>query len=328
MFDHREEHLFTAVVDELSGANEIALCGHVMPDGDCLGAMLALGLALRQMGKRVVFYSPDPVPEMYGFLPGAHEVQVEINEQQPLELFVSIDCSVPDRLGQFKELLDRAGRVVVIDHHAGSVVFGNVYLNSPAFAAAGEIVYELLTMLPVVIDKDIATCLYVAMATDTGSFRYDNTSYQTHLRVADLLKLGFPAARINKLLYEEKPLISLQVLGSALQTLGISNCGRVAWMSMQRATLRSLNATDEHVDGIINYPRMIRGVELALFFRELEDEKYKVSLRSKYYLDVNKLAACFGGGGHPRAAGCVVNGKLEDIKSRFLEAALKELRDE
>lgn len=328
MFDHREKHLFTAVVDELSRAGKIALCGHVMPDGDCLGAMLALGLALRQMGKRVVFYSPDPVPEMYGFLPGVHEVQVEINEQLPLELFISVDCSVPDRLGHFKELLDRAGRVVVIDHHAGSVAFGNVYLNCPAFAAAGEIVYELLTMLPVVIDKDIATCLYVAMATDTGSFRYDNTSYRTHLRAAELLKLGFPVARINKLLYEEKPLISLQVLGAALQTLGISKCGRVAWMSMQRATLHSLNATDEHVDGIINYPRMIRGVELALFFRELEDEKYKVSLRSKYYLDVNKLAACFGGGGHPRAAGCVVNGKLEDIKSRFLEAALKELKDE
>ncbi|AGL01294.1 DHH family phosphoesterase [Desulfoscipio gibsoniae] len=326
MFDNKQ--LFSSVVNEFNKAESIALCGHVMPDGDCLGAMLALGLALRQMGKRVVFCSPDPVPAVYGFLPCAGEVQLELNKQWRFDLFVSVDCSVPDRLGHFKELLDRAGRVVVLDHHAGSVVFGDVYLNIPACAAAGEIVYDLLPLLPVVFDEDIATCLYVAIVTDTGSFRYDNTGPMTHLRVADLMKLGVPAARVNKLLYEEKPLVSLRILNAVLQTLGISDCGRVAWMYVKRDTLRSLDASDEHVDGVINYPRMIKGVELALFFRELEDGKYKVSLRSKYYLDVNKLAARFGGGGHPRASGCLIEGDLEDIKGRLLQAALKALRDE
>lgn len=289
---------------------------------------MALGLALRQMGKRVVFCSSDPVPDLYTFLPGTDEVRTELDKQWRFDLFISVDCSVPDRLGHFKELLDRAGRVVVIDHHAGSVVFGDVYLNLPGYAAAGEIVYDLLPILPVVIGKDIATCLYVAIVTDTGSFRYDNTGPGTHLRVAELIKLGVPSARVNKLLYEEKPLVSLQILGSALQTLGISDCGRVAWMHVKRDKLRSLNASDEHVDGMINYPRMIKGVELALFFRELEEGKYKVSLRSKYYLDVNKLAACFGGGGHPRAAGCLMEGDLEDIKNRLLHASLTALRDE
>ncbi len=323
-----KQQLFSAMVNELNKAEKIALCGHVMPDGDCLGTMLALGLALRKMGKKVVFYSPDPVPDLYAFLPSAGEVRVELDQRWRFDLFVSVDCSVPDRLGHFQELLGQAGRVVVLDHHAGSAVFGNVYINLPANAAVGEIVYDFLPLLPVVIDEDIATCLYVAIVTDTGSFCYDNTSSETHLRTANLMKRGVPAARINKLLYEEKPLVSLQVLSAVLQTLYISDCGRVAWMFIKRDTLHILNAFDEHVDGVIDYPRMIKGVELALFFRELEDGQYKVSLRSKYYLDVNKLAAHYGGGGHPRAAGCLMKGDLEDIKNQLLQAALAALKDE
>ncbi len=323
-----KQQLFSAMVNELNKAEKIALCGHVMPDGDCLGTMLALGLALRQMGKKVVFFSPDPVPDLYTFLPGAGEVRVELDQLWRFDLFVSVDCSVPDRLGHFQELLDRAGRVVVLDHHAGSVAFGNVYINLPDNAAVGEIVNDFLPLLPVVIDEAIATCLYVAIVTDTGSFCYDNTSSETHLRIAELIKRGVPAARINKLLYEEKPLVSLQVLSAVLQTLYISDCGRVAWMFIKRDTLHSLNASDEHVDGVINYPRMIKGVELSLFFRELEDGIYKVSLRSKYYLDVNILAAHFGGGGHPRAAGCLIKGDLEDIKNQMFQAALTALKDE
>ncbi|KAF1084571.1 Bifunctional oligoribonuclease and PAP phosphatase NrnA [Sporotomaculum syntrophicum] len=328
MCEQEAKQLFSAMVSELNKAEQIALCGHVMPDGDCLGAMLALGLALRQMGKKVVFYSPDPVPELYAFLPCADEIHVELEQQCQFDLFVSVDCSVPDRLGHFQVLLGRAGRVAVLDHHTGSVPFGNTYLNLPVCAATGEIVYDLLRWLPVLVDEDIATCLYVAIVTDTGSFSYDNTGSLTHLRAAELLKLGVKAAWINKRLYEEKPLVSLQVLSTVLQSLELSGCGRVAWMFMQRDTLHRLNATDEHVDGLVNYPRLIKGVELALFFREIEDGKYKVSLRSKYYLDVNKLATLFGGGGHPRAAGCVMEGNLEDVKHQLLQAALPFLKDE
>jgi len=323
-----KQRLFFEILSELSKAERIALCGHVMPDGDCLGTMLALGLALRQMGKKVVFYSPDKVPDLYAFLPSAGEVRVELDKQGQCDLFISVDCSVPDRLGHFQELLDRAGRVIVLDHHAGAVVFGDVYINLPDHAAVGEIVYDLLPLLPVVIDEDIATCLYVAIVTDTGSFSYDNTSSQTHYRASRLMRLGAPTAQINKLLYEEKPLVSMQVLSAVLQTLGISECGRVAWMSMQRDTLNSLKASDEHVDGMVNYPRMIKGVELAMFFRELEEGQYKISLRSKYYLDVNKLAALYGGGGHSRASGCLMKGDFEDIKNQLLQTALTFLKDE
>ncbi|MBF7082374.1 bifunctional oligoribonuclease/PAP phosphatase NrnA [Desulfallas sp. Bu1-1] len=324
--DDREK-LLSAAADALCHSQRVAVCGHVMPDGDCLGSVLALGRALQKLGKDVVLLSPGPVPEVYSFLPGADEIRLEVKEQDEFDVFVSVDCSVPDRLGHFKDLLHRAGRVITVDHHAGAFVFGHIYLNDPEAGAAGEIIYDLLKLLPVKIDVEMGSCLYVAIITDTGSFRYDNTGPKTHLQVAELMKLGIPAARINKLLYEEKPLVSMLVLREVLKTLNISPCGRVSWMSISRDTLNRLHASDEHVDGLINYPRMIKGVELALFFKEMENNKYKISFRSKYYLDVNKLASLFGGGGHSRAAGCIMEGDLNEIQQRVYEAALIALRD-
>lgn len=323
-----KKEILSAVAGTLCRAESVAICGHVMPDGDCLGSVLALGRALQKMGKSVVMLSPDPVPEMYSFLPGVKDIKLSDNGHTEYDVFVSVDCSVPERLGGIKTILARARKVIVLDHHAGATVFGHLYLNESNFAAAGEVIYDLLQILPVEIDTKMAACLYVAIVTDTGSFRYDNTGPETHLRIAELMKLGVESAQINKLLYEENPLVSIKILGDVLQTLTISDCGRVAWLTVSREMLNKFHARDEHVDGVINYPRMIRGIELALVYRELEKDKYKVSLRSKYYLDVNKLAAHFGGGGHARAAGCIVEGDLTKIQQRMLNKALNALKDE
>lgn len=321
--------LLSAVAGVLRQSGEVALCGHVMPDGDCLGSMLALGLALKKMGKQVHCLSPDPVPDQYlKMLPGAREIKYQLEDLEPGAVFVCVDCSVPERLGRFRPLLDRCGSIIIIDHHAGGDNFGDIYVNDPGAAAAGELIYALLPLLPVEIDADMAQCLYVAINTDTGSFRYDNVRPQTHRIVARLLETGFPAGLVNKKLYEEKPLASMRVLGEALKTLEVSACGRVSSMYIKRAVLNRLNASDEHVDGVTNYPRMIEGVEVALFFRELEDGRYKVSLRSKHFLDVNKLATRFGGGGHHRAAGCIMEGELADVCHRIKDAALRALEEE
>ncbi|WP_027363801.1 DHH family phosphoesterase [Desulfotruncus alcoholivorax] len=316
------------IAQAITLAKTIAICGHVMPDGDSLGSELAMGIALRKMGKEVLLFSPDPVPESYSFLPAVSEVkhQHEDNNKK-FDIFISVDCSVPDRLGSFTELMQQSEQVVIIDHHAGSTVFGDLYLNDPEAAAAGEIIFDILKVLPVDIDSYIAQCLYVAIVTDTGSFRYDNTGPETHLKVAELLRVGIPAARINKQLFEEKPLVSLKILEEALGTLMLSECGRIAWMCVSRETLKKLDALDEHVDGIINYPRMIKGVELALFYREVDHDTFKISFRSKYNLDVNKLAALFGGGGHSRAAGCIIEGDFESVHKKVLKAAMQSLED-
>lgn len=321
--------LLSAAAKVLLEAESIALCGHVMPDGDCLGSMLALGMALSKIGKKVYLLSPDPVPGQYaGLLPGAGSVISEPSVECRADVFVSVDCSVPDRLGPFRDMTNRCKRIIILDHHAGGVNFGHIYLNEPEAAAAGELVYELLQFLPVKIDMDMAICLYIAISTDTGSFRYEAVRPFTHRVAAELLELGIPSGYINKKLYEEKPREYMRVLGEVLRTLEFSRCGRVAWMCIDRKTLNKLNARDEHVDGVTNYPRMIEGVELAVFFRELDNEKYKVSFRSKYYLDVNKLASCFGGGGHRRAAGCIVTGQFDEIKRRVVNAALEMLGED
>ena len=323
------QELLSAAAHTLSRAGDIALCGHVMPDGDCLGSMLALGLALRRMGKNVYLFSPDPVPNQYAtLLPGAAGVAVEVPGEYAPEVFVSVDCSVPARLGRFKALMDSSKKIIIVDHHAGGFNFGHIYLNEPSAAAAGELVYELIDLLPVEMDADMAFCLYVAINTDTGSFRYDGVGSHTHRITARLLEKGIPAGYANKKIYEEKPRVCLQVLGEVLKTLDLSRCGRIAWMHLDRKTLHGLNARDEHADGVTNYPRMIEGVELALFFRQLEDGSYKVSFRSKYFLDVNKLASRFKGGGHLRAAGCVMNGELAEIKRQVVDAALIALEEE
>jgi len=323
-----KELIINQIASVFAGVKTIAICGHVNPDGDSLGSELALGLALRKMGKEVLLFSPDPVPEIYAFLPGASEVMNQpVDSSVKYDLFISVDCSVPERLGSFIKLMEQSEQVVIIDHHAGSTVFGNIYLNDPEAAAAGEIIFDLLKALPVDIDSNIAQCLYVAIITDTGSFRYDNTGPDTHLKVAELLRVGIPAAHINKQLYEEKPLVSLKILKEALSTLTLSRCGRIAWMCVSREALKQINAHDEHVDGIINYPRMVRGVELALFYREVDQDKFKISFRSKYNLDVNKLASLFGGGGHSRAAGCTIDGDFESVHKEILKAALQALED-
>jgi len=321
--------LLSAAADMLRNAGSVALCGHVMPDGDSLGSVLALGLALRRMGKRVHLLSPDPVPDQYlNLLPGAYDIKLELQGPDLPEIFLSVDCSVPERLGQFKELLSSFNGIMIIDHHASGVNFGHLYLNDPQSSAAGELVYELLRVLPVDIDAEMALCLYVAINTDTGSFRYDGVRPATHRIIARLMETGINTGQINKQLYEEQPLVSLQVLGEVLKTLTVSPCGRLASMYIERETLNRLNARDEHVDGVTNYPRTIKGVELALFFRELDNGKFKISFRSKHFLDVNKLASRFGGGGHYRAAGCIMEGKLADIRRQITDAALTALENE
>lgn len=314
------------VAGALKRTRKVIIAGHVMPDGDCIGSVGALGLSLRQMGKKVTMVLPDPVPEVFGFLPGAADFIIgEEALKGDYDTFVVVDCSVPEQLGSLRQLLDRPLTVVNIDHHISSREFALYNYINPAYAATAEIILDLLGPLGVKITPEIATCLYTGIATDTGSFQYENTTSGTHRRVALLLEQGAPSARINIMLHEQKPLVNLLVLGSVLKTLRLSSCGRVAWASVKRESLDRLKAGDENTDGLIGYIRSIRGVEVALLFRELSPERYKVSFRSKEVVDVNLLASRFGGGGHMRAAGCLLEGNIENLMSRVVKAALQEV---
>jgi phosphoesterase RecJ-like protein len=310
--------------DLLLQGKRIILCGHVMPDGDCLGSVIALGLALEKMGKEVTLAIPDPVPQVYNFLPEVKRFQEGSKALQgEYDNFIILDCSVPDRLGPLRELLTRPIITCSIDHHVNPNEFAHYNYIDPKAAAVGEIIQDLLSLLSFPLTPEIATCLYVAIITDTGSFQYDNTRADTHRRAAKLIEYGVPAAKISRLIYEQKPLSSLRLLEAALGTLSVSPCGRVSWMVVTLEMLKNKKAGKEHVDGLINYGRSIHNVEVALLFQEISKDCFKVGFRSKELVDVNSLANKFGGGGHNRAAGCILKGDLETIKTQVITAALQ-----
>lgn len=307
----------------LKRAENVLICGHVMPDGDCLGSVFALGLVLERMGKKVTMAGPDPVPAIYDFLPGVERFLVGEPPEDRYDTLVVLDCSVPERLGKgYQDMVYRDMVVINIDHHASSKSFGTYRYIDPQAAAAGEIIFDLFDLMNIEIDLEVAICLYTAIFTDTGSFRYDNVKPDTHYRVAKLLEIGVPASLINIKINEEKPKEAVLLIGAAISTLSVSPCGKVCWMTVTRDILRDTGAGDEHVEGLINYAKCVRGVEVGLLFHEMADGRYKISFRSKGAVNVDQLAALFGGGGHQRAAGCVMQGELRRLKEKIIEAAV------
>lgn len=318
------------IANAINRASNVIICGHVMPDGDCIGSMIATGMALESMGKAVTLISHDPIPEIYRFLPKVEDIHTrEWEFDKCYDTFIILDCSVPQRLGDnFKRILEKDLVVINLDHHTNAVAFADYNYIDPLAAATGEIVFDLLELFKVPITEDIATCLYVAIITDTGSFQHENTLPGTHRRVASLIEHGIPLARVNNLLFKEKPLLNLRVLEVSLQTLRLSQCGRVAWMSVTRDMLNRLQALDEHTDELIDYVRVIKGVEIAIIFKEISIGRFKIGFRSKESVNVNYLAGLFGGGGHNRAAGCVLEGEMAEIQRKVIASAIDLVKEE
>ncbi|RYD06811.1 hypothetical protein N752_02430 [Desulforamulus aquiferis] len=290
-----------------------------MPDGDSLGSILALGLGLQTLGQEVTMVSSDPVPDLYTFLPGAEQIVVGKVPPGNYDLFIALDCSVIDRLGKYVEsVLNSEITTLVIDHHVNDNPFGHYNYVEPKSAATGQIVMDLLDLINIEIDNKLAINLYTAIVTDTGSFRYENTTPEVHVKASRLIDLGIPVSKLSNLIFGEQPVESIRLLQVALQSLEISKCGQIAWLSITQEQVQSVGAEDQHVDGLINYPRKIKGVEVAIVFKELNDGMVKVSLRSKYQVDVNLLAKKFGGGGHVRASGCTLKGGLDQAKKLVL----------
>jgi|Deesub1362A_J573_1020465.scaffolds.fasta_scaffold00044_84 phosphoesterase RecJ-like protein len=319
-------HNLTAIGAELRRARKPVLAGHVLPDGDSIGSTLALGFMLEQLGATVTMVSQDQIPTTYRFLPGVDRIHIGSVPEGPFDCLVALDCSVPERVGQaVQPLLSQPGvRVINIDHHVSAVPFADYNYIDPSAAAVGEIVFDLAELLGVELTADISICLYTAIVTDTGSFRYENTSPGTHRRVARLIEQGLGVGAINTQIYDEKPLAAVKLLHRVLGTLTVSECGRFAWLKLTRAMEAECGAGQVEAEDLINYARTIQGVEVGILFREMPEGRIKVGFRSKRLVDVSRLAATFGGGGHPRAAGCIFNdGRLTEVELRVIGVVKK-----
>lgn len=315
-------------LEELVGVinqyKDITVIGHINPDGDTLGSTLALGLGLQQLGKQVVMINEDKVPEVYQFLPGALDVVQPLEEYLKDRLVIFVDCTDTRRSGEsVANLLEKSSCVLNIDHHISNEMFGKYnYVDSQA-AATGIIIWELLKQLKIKANSQMATCVYVALVTDTGSFRYSNTNAMCHLVAAELFQCGIDQETVNIELYEEVPLKGLELIKLGLKNLHVSADGKVAWIVFSQETMNKLEAGDEHLEGVVNYAKSVKGVEVGILFREVDNELTKVSLRSKSFVNVSQLAAHFGGGGHIRAAGCRVKEAIDLTVEKVVRAALE-----
>lgn len=300
------------------------LLAHLHPDGDVLGSMLGLGLALMGQGKQVTLAGPHPVPEPYRFLPGAQWLQQWKEASGTYEVTVLLDCPDPTRTGGLLEPIRGRGTTVVnIDHHQDNCRYGDLNWVDVTASATGEMVYDLLESLGWPLTSEIATALYTTLVTDTGSFRYSNSSPKAFRIAANLVEAGAKPARVAGELYEGRTLEALRLLGQLLQGIETTPDGRVAWLILPSDLAGNQDLIE--AEDFIAYPRSIRSVKVALLFRELQPGQVKVSLRGKGEVNVAKIAARFGGGGHPNAAGCTVALPMEAAKAALLDAVAEVL---
>jgi len=303
----------------------ILFLAHVYPDGDVLGSLLGLGLALAESGHPVTLAGPDPVPFPLHFLPGAALVQQWREARAMFELVLLADCPDPGRTnGLLEGARGAATRVVNIDHHPDNKRYGDVNWVDPRASASGEMVYDLITALGLPLTPEVATNLFTAIHTDTGSFRYSNTTPQALRVAADLVARGAAPASVAARLYERRPAEHLRLLGRLLQQVEVSADGRVAWLALPAG---SVPEAFPEAEDLVTYPRSIAGVEVAFLLREV-DAGVKVSLRAKGEISVGRVAARFGGGGHTNAAGCVIPGSLDEAKRAVLRAVSEAMAGE
>lgn len=312
---------FNNVITEIEKAKSIYLASHVQPDGDNIGSLLALGLALKKMNKNVFMLKTDNIPKDFMFLPNIDLIK-EYDESD-IDLFIALDSSDEERLGSNKELLQKANNIINIDHHLSNTNFGDINIVDSYAAATCEIVFKLIKKMGIEIDKDIATCLFTGISTDTGSFMYENANEETHLIAAELIRIGIDKQEININIWQNKSLINTKLFIKTLETLKTYFDDKVAIVEVTRDNLRSIGASMEDSEGVVSFVRDIEGVEVSIMLKEFEENEIKVSMRSKRYVDVSNVCSLFGGGGHKKAAGCTINSNLKEAKKDLIEALEK-----
>jgi len=323
------ENMPEEIIEVLRKAPCVALFSHVSPDGDCIGSMLAMGLALEKMGKEVFFYNPDPVPSYLSYLPGSSRIRQALPSPQP-KVLLFLDCTDLGRVNMSQSEIFGESTVLNLDHHISNLFFGDFNWVDAHACATGELALTLISKLGVEIDVDMATNLYTSIVTDSGCFQYSNTTAQTHRLTATLLDIGVDMSGIHHNIFDQKPLAQIKLLQCALSGLEIHADGQLAVMSLSAEDFQKSGAETEMSEGLVNHARSIAGVEVAVLLKEVGPQQIKGGLRSNLWLNVNEVAALFGGGGHQRAAGCSFRLPMTEAKQSIIaaiEEALKIGRD-
>ncbi len=308
--------------------NNFLVSGHVRSDGDALGSQLAFWHAMRKLKKKAhVVCDRGALPDLQ-FLPGADMVGASPTDlHPPYDAVITFDTGSWERLERISAALDRKSFTVInVDHHASNDRFGDINWIEPRRSSSGEMAWELLRALGVKPDRKMATCIYVAMVTDTGGFAFSNTKEETHRTAAELLALGVKPEVINSQLYRQKTPEHLRFLSRVLQCIKLTEEGDVGWVAISRELLRGSNFNPDDTQEYINLIMSLKSVKVAVLFREL-DGKVKMSFRTREGVDGIALAGKWGGGGHARASGATIEGRpLEQVKHAVLGETIRFLR--
>ena len=308
----------TGLREIAQGAKTILIAGHLRPDGDCVGAAAAAYLYLKKIYPEAQISAyVEKVPEVYRFLDPEHSIFVEKLPEGPVDLFLSLDSSTKDRLGEAERLFDTAGRTACIDHHVSNLGYARENFVEAGSSSACEVRYGL--MEEELIDTRIAEAIYIGIIMDTGVFRYSNTSKKTMEIAGSLMEKGVPFWKYIDECFYQRTYTQTQLLGRTLLTSMRLMEGRVIVATVTRRMLEFYGAQTEDIEGIIDQLRVTKGVEVALLLQEIDDQQYKVSMRSNTFVDVSKIAVYFGGGGHVKAAGCTMRGSLHDVVNNITE---------
>jgi len=312
------------IIEAIQHGRKFLVTAHVRLDGDALGSELAFYFMLKALGKEAVVYNQDRTPERYRFLPGTQYITHILDQVEGFDAAVILDCSDLTRVGDACERIRKIKTLINIDHHVSNNGFCALKMLDARAGSTGELIFRLMREMNFPISKDVATNLYAAIITDTGSFRYSSTGSETLHAAGELVARGADPQWIAENIYENDSPVRLKLMAKALESLSLDLENKIGSLVVTQKNLQETGAAWEHTEGFVDIPRTVKGIEISILFTEREANHYKLSLRSKSKADVEKIAKKFGGGGHVHAASCWIRGNIESVKEQVIQA-VKEL---
>lgn len=318
----------SVIAERIAAAERILLTCHRGPDGDSIGSMVALASLLRSRGKHATLYNPDLVPRNLKWLPHTRTLIHKIKSESKYDITVVVDTGDRKLLGDTFPKPDVTGDLIVLDHHASGVPFGDLYYCDPKASAIGVLVARIAEILGWTLDSDAAVGMFVALVSDTGSFRYSNTSAEAFELAARLVRqYELDPWYVHERLSARVPLRRYKLLAAALGTIELACDGEVAFMTITQEMVKTTGATWEDSEGMVNYTRSLDGVDCGVLITPAKRGGVRVSMRSKAHkIDAGAVCKELGGGGHPGAAGCTLKGSIEDARKTVEEALAKALK--
>jgi phosphoesterase RecJ-like protein len=320
--DSSSPDVIARIVDEIQRRQRFVITSHVRPDGDAIGSQLAMAYALRHLGKEVRIVDGDMPPTPLLVFPGVTDIEVMNAIDDTGDAVIVMECGDLKRTGVSG--FDR-GFVINIDHHPGNTMFGALNWFDLSAAACGEMVFDLVRELGVPLTKEIATHIYIAILTDTGSFHYSSISPKTFDICRQCMEAGVDPPAVARSIFDSNNLGRLKLFGAVLSRMELDATGRLATVVVDRQLARECGGTYEDTEGLINLPLTVKEIQAVVFFKENGPDDWRVSMRSKGNIDINAVAKQFGGGGHKNASGCSAKGRFEDLKKLFCEKIMEQI---